>query len=88
MNMLNTVMLIGRYYSVNESNDYYSLSLIIKDSSDCDMTIPIAINKHLYDLFLKHFEDNDLVGIKGYISIKDNDLIIVASKVTFLSSRK
>ena len=88
MSMLNTIMLIGRYYSVNESNDCYSLSLIVKDSSDCDMTIPIAINKHLYDIFLEHCEDNDLVGIKGYIFINDNELIIVASKVTFLSSKK
>lgn len=86
--MLNTVMLIGRYYSVNESNDCYSLSLIVKDSSDCNMTIPIAINKHLYDLFLEHCEDNDLVSIKGYISIKDNEVIIVASKIKFLSLKK
>ena len=88
MSMLNTVMLIGRYYSVSESNDCYSLSLIVKDNSDCNMTIPITINKHFYDLFLKHCEDNDLVGINGYISIKDNELIIIASKVSFLSSRK
>ncbi|MDD6388985.1 MAG: hypothetical protein PUA68_07990 [Bacilli bacterium] len=79
--------MIGRYYSVNESNDCYSLLLIIKDSSDCDMSIPIATSKHLYDLFLKHCEDNDLVGIKNYTSINDNELIIVASKVTFLYSR-
>lgn len=88
MSMLNTVILIGRYYSVNESNDCYSVSLVVKDESNCDMTIPVSINKHIYDLFLKHCEEKDLVGIKGFISIKDNELILIASKVTFLSSRK
>lgn len=88
MDMLNTIMLIGRYYSVNESNDCYSLSLVVKDSSDCDMPIPITINKHLYDLFIEHCEDNALVGIKGFISIENNELIIVATKVSLLSSKK
>lgn len=86
--MFNTVMLIGRYYSVNESNDCYSLSLIVKESSDCDMTIPIAINKHLYDLFLENCNDNILVGVKGIISVIDNELIIVATKISLLSTRK
>ena len=86
--MLNTVILIGRYYSVKESNDCYSLSLVVKDSSDCDITIPITINKHLYDLFIEHCEENTLVGIKGFISIEKNELIIVAAKVSLLSSKK
>ena len=88
MNMLNTVMLVGKYYSVNESNDCYSISLIVKDSSDCDVTIPIAINKHLYDLFLESCNDNILVGIKGIISARDYELIIVATKISLLSTRK
>lgn len=86
--MLNTVMLVGKYYSVNESNDFYSLALIVKDNSDCDVTIPIAINKHLYDLFLENYNDNILVGVKGIISARDNDLIIVATKISLLSTRK
>ena len=86
--MLNTVMLVGKYYSVNESNDCYSISLIVKDSSDCDVTIPIAINKHLYDLFLESCNDNILVGIKGIISARDYELIIVATKISLLSTRK
>ena len=50
--------------------------------------IPITINKHLYDLFIEHCEDNALVGIKGFISIENNELIIVATKVSLLSSKK
>lgn len=82
MSMLNTVMLIGKYYSTNELlDDNYIVSLIIKDDSNSDITI--SISKYLYNLFSKHCDDGDLVGVKGAISIKDNELILIATKVTF-----
>ena len=55
MNGLNTLMLI---------NGGFYITIIVSDQ-DGDITIPITINKYLYDLLKDHSEENGLIGIKG-----------------------
>ena len=86
MNGLNTLMLIGKLQDIYESNDNFYISIIISDQY-WDMTIPININKHLYDMLKDHSEENGLIGIKGAIGIDNNQLCIIATKVTLLSKK-
>jgi predicted RNA-binding Zn-ribbon protein involved in translation (DUF1610 family) len=56
-------------------NNNYSVSWVIKDDSDCDITIYISINKKIYDVFKNHCTDEDLVVIKG--KYKSGDVYFV-----------
>lgn len=86
MNGLNTLMLIGKLHDISKTNDAFYISIIVSDQ-DGDITLPITINEHLYNMFKKHSEENDLIGIKGAIGIDNNQLCIIASKVTLLSRK-
>ena len=49
------------------------------------INISTGFQKELND----YIKENDLIGIKGYIEIDDlHRIIIVATKITFLSSKK
>ncbi len=88
MNGLNTVTLVARYHSLVKSNNDYTLIVTIKDESDCDMTIPISINKSLYEILSDYCNENGILGIKGFISLNENQIQIVATKISTLSSNK
>ena len=89
MNGLNTLTLVVRYRSLVKNNDNtYTLIVTIKDDSDCDKTIPICINKSLYEILSDYCNDNDVLAIKGFISLNENQIQIVATKISMLSSGK
>ena len=85
--MLNNVMLIGRYYSISKvSEDEHILSLVISDK-DGDITIPVTVNKTIADRIDEFCNEGDLFGIKGFISVDNNQLCVIASKISFISKK-
>ncbi len=85
--MLNNVMLIGRYYSIDKvSEDVHILSLVISND-DGDITLPITVNKTIADRIYEFCNEGDLFGIKGFICIDNNQLCVIASKLSFISKK-
>lgn len=94
--MLNQAILVGRVGSFEELNEKTALmDLVITRSYknektkeyDID-TVKVEINGNLKANTLEYVVKGDLVGIKGRLENQDNEIIVIAEKVTFLSTRK
>lgn len=86
MDGINTVLLVGKIHSVTNTKDKFYITIVISNN-DGDLTIPIHINKQIYKAMKSCYKENDLIGIKGTISVDDNELCIIASKISILSKR-
>ena len=81
---MNNVMLLGKFISVTKSNNQTSYINI----SISDKTIPVMINNNISKTIKKYCYPNDTIGIKGIIDIKENTIIIVAEKISFLQAKR
>lgn len=96
--MLNQVVLVGRLtkdpQGIEPNRNVGTITLAIPrsyknsegeyetDFVDCELWNSIAQNTTEY------CKKGDIVGVKGRLESKDNKLVVVAEKITFLSSRK
>ena len=81
--MLNQVILVGRIEKIE--NNLIILKVFKHYKNDVGEYEPMYI-----DVFLKEkifSQVNDTIGVKGYLDIINNELIVKAEKVTFLSSK-
>ena len=97
--MLNQTVLVGRLVDdpiIEEIEDrkYYRITIAVPRSYknadgeyDTDF-IPITLWKGIAQNTLEYCKKGDLVGIKGRIQAEDNNIEIVAERITFLSSKK
>lgn len=82
--MINSVVISGRYRGLE--NDELLLEI---DGLEKHQILGIYVSNALQDQIVKYIGKNYLVGIKGYIEInKLHKIIVVATKITFLSSKK
>lgn len=89
MNELNIVNLIAKYSSLNKrDNNTYILIVSLQDNLDNNISIPILINKNLYESLLDYCIEDDILGIKGLISLCEDQIQIVGNKIILLSSKK
>ena len=82
-NTINNIVLTG--YFIGFEND----NLLRKiDSCENHQIVKILINKLIRKEIKERFKVNDLIGIKGYIEIDDNNkAIIIATNISFLSNK-
>mgnify|MGYP004469969805 FL=1 len=81
--MINNIVLIGYFIGFEKDN------LLLKiDSCENHQIVKILINKLIRKEIKKRFKVNDLIGIKGYIGIDDNNIaIIITTNISFLSNK-
>ena len=81
--MINNIILIGYFIGFEKDN------LLLKiDSCENHQIVKILINKLIWKEIKKRFKVNDLIGIKGYIGIDDNNIaIIITTNISFLSNK-
>ena len=85
----NFVVLLGRLHSLKKTNDNKYRLLVKSNSEFGDFVIPVYTSFDFNDSLSSQLEEGTLLGIKGFISLDDdNNPIIVANKLTFLSSKK
>ena len=98
--MLNQVVLVGRIqneFEVQMSERGKQLTLILgvnrnyknlDGEYDIDY-IPVKILRTMVDRVVENCSKGDLIGVKGRLTkLKNDDLEMLAEKVTFLSSKK
>jgi single-strand DNA-binding protein len=97
--MLNQIVLVGRIVKdpvIEEMEDkkYCNITLAVPRSYknengeyDTDF-IPITLWNGIAQNTTEYCKKGDLVGVKGRIQAKENDIEIIAEKLTFLSSKK
>lgn len=98
--MLNQVVLVGRIqneFEVQMSERGKQLTLVLEVNRnyknldgeyDIDY-IPVKILRTMVDRVVENCSKGDLISVKGRVTkLKNDDLGILAEKVTFLSSKK
>ena len=85
--MLNHCVLTGRinnYYVEDE----YVVIMVSHSHADGDFVLPIHTTFKDNDILTDYMEEDALSGIKGHVTLnKDGQIIIVAEKITFMSSK-
>ena len=91
--MLNQVVLVGRITEIPETEEKNKIIISVprafKNSDgeyDVDF-IPVQLFKPLNESVKEYLTTGDLVGVKGRLQVIDKELLVVAEKLTFLSSK-
>jgi len=98
--MLNQVILVGRIDNNpagmcdEKQHNFTIIELVVprsykneKGEYDSDK-IKIKVFDGIAQSLIDYVHKGDLVGIKGRLENKDKELMVIAEKVTFLSSKK
>ena len=88
--MLNQVVLVGRIKEMHEGKIIISIPRNYKNEDgeyDNDL-ITVFVRGQLNDTVQDYCSIEDIVGVKGRVTTEKGDTIIIAEKVTFLSSTK
>lgn len=83
--MINGVVLTGRFFGFNDDG-----KLLLKvENLQNRQIVKIDISEDTKTKICKFINEKDIIGIKGYIELDDiSNIIIIASKITFLSDNK
>ena len=88
--MLNQFMLVGRITKIEQGEVMVAIPRSYKNDEgiyDTDF-ISVTIKGNIEEKTREYCRKGDLIGIKGHIACLDNNLELVAEKLSFLSSRK
>ena len=88
--MINQFMLVGRISRIEQGKVMVVLPRYYKNnegSYDTDF-VSVTIKGEINEKAREHCRKGDMIGIKGHISCLDNNLELIAEKVSFLSSSK
>lgn len=97
--MLNQVVLVGRLTNNlviegNEENKRGEIVLAVqrcfKDTNGEYRTdfIPCVLYNMVAQNTAEYCKKGDIVGVKGRLQVEDNKVMVIAEKITFLSSKK
>ena len=87
--MHDMVYLIGRVQSFKVTDDSKVCIFIKISNRDGDFTTPIYTSFDSNNSFFDLIGEGTLIGMKGFLSLdQNNNLIVVADKLSFLSSKK
>lgn len=90
--MSNSVIIIGRLAkNIDDNNEILlSVSRLFKNEEGIYETdlIPITIWQGISSQMKECCTEGSLVGVRGRIETKDNKIIIIGEKVTFLSNKE
>ena len=84
--MLNNTIFVGKIKDVLQN--FIEVDVHSRDDEDKYDSIPVELSKNLYDSIYKYSKLGDLIGVKGRLANKDGRLVVVADKITLLSSTK
>ena len=97
--MLNQTVIVGRLVEnpeiikedeKNVCNITVAVSRPFKNDNgefDTDF-IPVVMWNGIADNMAEYCHKGDLIGVKGRLEMRDSQLLLVAEKITFLSSKK
>ena len=84
---MNNVMLIGKYYHMTKlKNGRNKIFIIIADDKR-EITLPVYVSEPIVNYIKRCCNEGDLFGIKASVDIDNNELCIVASKLSFISKK-
>lgn len=93
--MLNQIVLVGRLTETPEVEEGKAMITLAVPRSyknengeyDTDF-IPVRLFKGIAESTAEYCKKSDLISIRGRVQMQENKLLVVAEKVTFLSSKR
>lgn len=91
--MLNTVVLVGRLTYIYETDSIIEVTTtqpIYKDNEQIGQETvinPVLVDSSMIKNIKDYCNIGNVIGVKGSTKNKDNGIIIVGNKLTFLSSQ-
>ena len=98
--MLNNVILVGRLVNkptierIENGKEISRITLAVQralkntDRENETDFIPVELYEGIAEKTTEYCHKGDVIGVKGRLQIKEDKLIVMAEKVTFLSSQK
>ena len=88
--MLNQIVIVGRLYENLDGNELVIVVPRTAKNNDKKLEDIIKCNVwgNLADNVKEYCKKGDLIGIKGRIENNNDEIMIVAEKITFLSNSK
>lgn len=88
--MLNTSILVGRIAKVEKNKITVNVPSKLKNlNGEYDsFLIKAQLIKELQESSKKIIKIGDIIGVKGYLQTNDEELVLVAEKITLLSTKK
>lgn len=88
--MSNCIMLVGKIKEIkNDGIDLEVNSLYKNQDGEYEKSIiPIKIFENLIGKIHEYCDVGSIAGIRGFVKTENENIIIIADKVTFLSSKK
>ena len=91
--MLNQVVIVGKIKEFVKINEDCQIKVLVQrpfkneDGEYGSDLIPVMCHKTLADNVAQYCTEDDIIGVKGRIENIDGKIIVIADKITFLSSR-
>ena len=89
--MSNSVLLVGKLASKIKDNTFIlAVNRTFKnvDGEYEKDLIPIEVWEGIIKNVKEYCSEGDIMGVKGRLQMKDNKIVVIAEKITFLSSKK
>jgi hypothetical protein len=88
--MLNQLVLVGRIKKVEDNTITLSIPRNYKNNEGIYETdlIPIILPESILEKSKEYCKIDDVVGVKGRLETKEGNIIVIAEKMTFLSSNQ
>ena len=92
--MLNAVTVVGRINYIYVEDNILEIKCIkplYKDNvenGEEEIYIPVMLSASMMNKTKQYYDINDIVGVKGWLRNRDEKLIVMADKLTFLASTK
>ena len=92
--MLNLVNIVGRINYIYVEDNILEVKCIKQlykgdvKSGEEEMYIPVMLSDSIMNKTKQYCDINDIVGVKGWLKNRDGKLIVMADKLTFLTSSK
>ena len=91
--MMNQVIMVGRIVKI-ESEERTIVTIAVtrafknSDGEYENDIIPVTLFGAISETTLEYCKKGDIIGVKGRVQIEDNKIVLVADKISFLSSKK
>ena len=88
--MMNQVMLVGRIAKITDDGIEVSVPRSFKNEEGIYETdiVPVTTTDSISKNVKEYCKVGDTIGVRGRIEMKDNNIVIITEKLTFLSSKQ
>lgn len=92
--MLNAVTVVGRINYIYVEDNILEIKCIKQfykddvENGEEEIYIPVMLSDSIMKRTKQYCDINDIVGVKGWLRNRDEKLIVMADKLTFLASTK